>query len=284
MKLNIISAKRDIAQQLATAGIENPPREAALLLAAALQVERAALLALDDISLSEAEAARLAEFIRRRANREPLARLVGHKEFWGLRFQLNPATLVPRPETETLVEVVLNNISDRAAPLRILDLGIGTGCILLALLSEYRQASGVGIDAVADAVMQAQANAAALGLGGRAAIQTGDWVKGLDEQFDVIVSNPPYVETTADLMAEVRDFDPAAALFAGADGLDAYRTLIPPALALLKPGGLLALEVGAGQADAVAALIQAVDPSLDPQFQPDLAGINRVVWATHALN
>lgn len=283
-RLSLIAAKRAIAARLDAAGVEAPLREAAYILAAVLGIDRAALLALDEIMLTGAQAGRLETIVAGRAQRIPLARLLGQKEFWGLPFGLNEATLVPRPETETLIEAVLQARPRKDAPLRILDLGTGTGCILLSLLHEYRTATGLGIDSAAQAVMQARANAASLKLSARTHFQTGDWCQGIAETFDIVVSNPPYIGLgeKAGLMPEVSLHDPAAALFGGMDGLAAYRAMLPQALALLRPGGLLALEIGAGQAEAVNKLVNTLAPELFTLLHADLAGIERVVTASRS--
>jgi release factor glutamine methyltransferase len=205
-----------------------------------------------------------------------VSRILGKREFWSMSFAVGPATLDPRPDSETLVAAVLARIPDRHAEIALLDLGTGTGCLLLALLSELPQASGVGIDISAEARDTAAANAEALGLAGRAAFRLGDWARDISAQFDVIVSNPPYIESTSidRLEPEVAQFDPRGALDGGADGLSAYRALIPQAAERLKAGGLLALEIGAGQGKAVRAL--AAQAALtDLGGARDLAGIER---------
>jgi release factor glutamine methyltransferase len=276
--LSILGTKQKIAALLKSGGIDEPVREAAYILSHALKVTRAQLLSLDEITAAQDVIARIDEMARRRALREPLARIIGHKEFWGMDFGLNAHTLVPRPDTETLVETVLKARSDRDGDYHILDLGTGSGCILLALLSEYKRAAGIGADLAPEAVAQAAANAASLKLDTRARFVESDWLQNVEGDFDIIVSNPPYIADGKifTLDAEVRKHDPHLALFAGIDGLEAYRLLVPAALARLKPGGLLALEIGKGQGDAVAALARAAGAS-DITFTPDLAGIDRVV-------
>ena len=236
--------------------------------------------------LTPDESTRLAAFARRRLADEPVARIIGEKEFWGLPLQLSSATLVPRPDTETVVELALELVRagslDR--PLRIADLGTGSGAILLALLSELPAAQGYGTDISEDALRTAASNAARAGLSDRAAMIACDYATGLSGPFDLIVSNPPYIRT-ADidgLAAEVRDFDPPAALDGGADGLDAYRALIPQAANLLAPGGWLVVEAGQGQSGAIEAFMTnaGLTPSASPR--PDLAGIPRAV-AGHKL-
>ena len=253
------------------------------MLAAATGVERAALMAGRRDTLSAAQEARLDALVRRRLAREPVAYLLGEKEFWSLRFEVGPAVLIPRPETETVVEAVLAQLPDRQRPLRLLDLGVGSGCLLLALLSELPRATGLGVDDSAAALAIARRNAERLGLAraGRAS-GTGAGVKRLAGQFDVIVSNPPYVaEGDWDgLQPEIRDFEPKAALVAGPDGLAAYRALAPDCARLLAPGGLCALEIGFGQGDAVAALLAAQGLTVVERCR-DLAGIERCLLARH---
>ena len=248
-----------IAARLAAAGIAGARSEAWLLLAAATGVERATLMVGGRDTLSAAQEARLDAVVRRRLAREPVAYLLGEKEFWSLRFEVDPAVLIPRPETETVVEAVLAQLPDRQRSLRLLDLGVGSGCLLLALLSELPRATGLGVDDSSVALAIARRNAGRLGLAPRAGFRHGSWGEAVAGQFDVIVSNPPYVaESDWDgLQPEIRNFEPKAALVAGPDGLAAYRALAPDCARLLAPGGLCALEIGFGQGDAVAALIAA---------------------------
>jgi len=264
------------ATRLGAAGIERPQAEARLLLEAATGRGRGQIIAFPEHALSGAERDLFDGFVARRTGREPISRILGSREFWSLRFAVGPATLDPRPDSETLVAAVLARIPDRNAPLAMLDLGTGTGCLLLALLSELPQARGLGIDVSDGALDIAAANAKELGLGVRTEFRLGDWARDISAQFDVIVSNPPYIESTAidGLAPEVAQFDPRAALDGGSDGLDAYRILVPQAARSLKPGGLLALEIGAGQGEAVRKL--AIHAGLsDLGSAEDLAGIER---------
>ncbi|WP_172339671.1 peptide chain release factor N(5)-glutamine methyltransferase [Novosphingobium sp. SG751A] len=190
--------------------------------------------------------------IERRARHEPVAHITGHQEFWGLPFRVTSATLIPRGDSETIVEAALDAC---AAPARVLDCGTGTGALLLSVLHERSGAQGVGIDASSDALAVAQGNAEALGLGARAQMVLADWTQGgwADGlgRFDLILANPPYVESSAALDPSVRDYEPASALFAGAEGLDDYRILIPQLPELLHPGGVAVIEIGYQQAQAV---------------------------------
>jgi release factor glutamine methyltransferase len=232
--------------------------------------------------LTPDESVRLEEFARRRLAGEPVARIIGEKEFWGLPLQLSSATLVPRPDTETVVELALELLRAGGSldrPLRVADLGTGSGAILLALLSELPAAQGFGTDISEAALRTATANAARTGLSERATFIACDYASGLSGSFDLIVSNPPYIRSTdiGGLAAEVRNHDPLAALDGGADGLDAYRALIPQAARLLAPGGPLVVEAGQGQSGPIQALMVAA--GLMPVIAPkaDLAGIPRAV-------
>jgi release factor glutamine methyltransferase len=261
---------------LRQAGIEDVRSEALLLLARATGRTRVDLVAGRQADLAPVEQAALAELARRRAQREPMAYILGEREFWSLAFLVNPAVLIPRPDSETVVEAALEEIGDRSAPLRLLDLGTGSGCLLLALLSELPAASGLGIDASEAALALARANALRLGLAGRAAFACGHWGQALAGPFDLIVSNPPYVGEGdwAALQPEVRNFEPQAALLAGPDGLAAYRALAPDLARLLAPGASACLEIGFGQGDAVAAILRSCGLAVAGRRQ-DLAGIER---------
>ena len=231
-----------------------------------------------NISLTPEQESRLATLISQRNAGLPISRMRGKREFWSLDFYLNDATLDPRPDSETLISAALEyataTLTQISQP-KILDLGCGSGCLLLSLLTELEQASGLGIDKAPLAVAQARANTAALGLAGRAHIQTGNWAAGLDGTFHLILSNPPYIcEGDDSLSDEVRLHDPSAALFAGADGLSAYRILLPQLGAILAPEGQAFLEVGWGQIKAVSKLAEDAGLAVI-QVHKDLAGIER---------
>lgn len=270
------------AAELRRAGIETHRMEARLLLAHALGVEPLAVVARPERRLSAAEAERIARMAERRARREPMAHITGRREFWGLSFRVTPDTLDPRPDTETVVEAVLAELADRQQPLRVLDLGTGTGCLLLALLSELPNATGLGLDASEGACAVARGNADALGLSRRAEVRLGDWGRGLDGLFDVIVSNPPYIptDTVATLAPEVARHEPRLALDGGGDGLAAYRALAPDIARLLAPGGVAALEIGIGQAPAVGDIMQSRGLVVHA-VRRDLAGTERCVVLRH---
>jgi release factor glutamine methyltransferase len=259
-------------------GIENPAREARISLCAASGLSPVALIVGPGEPLGSA-AWKVQEVAERRAVGEPLSRIVGKREFWGLSFAITPQVLDPRPETETIVEAALSILSDRREdPLRILDLGVGSGALLCALLTEFGAARGIGVDVSADATEVAQGNLRACGLSLGAEIRVGDWTSGLEGRFDLIVSNPPYIPT-ADLPwlpREVRDFDPWLALDGGIDGLDAYRRILPESRRLLAPGGWLLAELGATQAADVTAIANQCGFT-DVRTYQDLAGVNRVM-------
>lgn len=236
------------ASRLAAAGCDSPSREAALLWQAAGE-----------------DAARFELLMLRRLAREPISQILGHKAFWSLDFYVNKHTLTPRPDSETVVEAALaildqktildqkKEMPDKLLPFRLLDLGTGSGCLLLSLLHEYPHATGLGVDASEEALAVAAQNAQHLQLAARAKFIRGNWAQGLNETFDMVISNPPYIPRTelASLMPEVRDYEPHAALFAGEDGLEDYRRILADMPRLLKPGGHAVLELGIGQAEAV---------------------------------
>ncbi len=268
----------DLARRLAAAGIAAARREARLLVALAASVEPATVLGWPERCLDSAAAALLAEFAERRIAREPYARLAGRRQFWSLDFALSPETLDPRPDSETLIEAALALLPDRSAALRIVDFGTGSGCLLLALLSEFAGAFGVGIDLSPGAAAVARRNAAALGLAGRAVFAVGRWGEALAGPVDVILANPPYIcsESIDRLAPEVARFEPRLALNGGSDGLDAYRALAGETRRLLRPSGIGFFELGEGQAEAVAALMRAAGLGLRC-IRRDLAGIERVL-------
>lgn len=269
---------REAGQKLAAAGVEDAPRDARLLLQAASGLSPATLVAFPERGLDAAVLARFHGLLERRERREPMAQILGVREFWSLRFRVTADTLDPRPDSETLVQAVLDRVPDRAAPVRLVDFGTGTGCLLLALLHELPNATGLGVDVSALALEVAAGNARDLGLEGRATFREANWDDGVVPPFDIVVSNPPYIEhaAMADLQPEVAWFEPHLALDGGIDGLDAYRRLLPATARLLRSNGLAAFEVGAGQADSVAA-IGAARGLRHIATLPDLGGIPRVV-------
>ena len=269
---------RVAGERLARAGIDSPALDARLLLAEATGMAPPALALHAAEPLDPLAADRFAAMVERRERREPVAYILGRRGFWTLDLRVTPATLDPRPDSETVIEAVLAALPDRGQPLRLLDFGTGSGCLLLALLDELPQARGLGIDRSPAALAVARANANACGLAERAEFRLGDWGEGLDGAFDVIVANPPYIPSGEidRLEPEVACFEPRGALDGGADGLDCYRRLAPDCARLLAPGGLAAFEVGHDQAAAVTALCAAA--GLTPlETRRDLGGCERCV-------
>lgn len=279
---SVESARRIVTTLLRAQGIDSAELDARLLIGAVLKLDLTGLISEAKRLLTDGEAAQLDCFIQRRISGEPVARLLGVKEFWGLPLLLSANTLVPRPDTETIVEAALDLLDAngrRHAPLRIADLGTGSGAILLALLSELPNAIGIATDINLDALRTAGHNAAKLGLAGRAHFVACDYASALAEGFDLIVTNPPYIPSAeiAGLDIEVREHDPLRALDGGSDGLDAYRVIAPEAARLLAPGGLLVVEVGHDQSGDVAHLMAAAGLTLPGPAKADLGGIPRAV-------
>lgn len=245
--------------------------DAELLMAHALQVDRGVmLLGWQDMLAPEAFEALV---IRRRAH-EPVAYITGRRDFWTISLDVAPGVLIPRPDSETLIEAAVEHFG-RTGPKRILDLGTGSGALLLAALAIWPGASGLGIDRSPAAVDIALGNSARLGLLGRSEIRQGDWDEGIDEAFDLVLCNPPYIASDAALPPDVVDYEPPSALFAGPDGLDDYRQLAPRLGRLLAPGGIAAIEIGAEQAERVLALF--ADQGLTGAVRRDLAGRDRAI-------
>ncbi|BBK36240.1 release factor glutamine methyltransferase [Allostella sp. ATCC 35155] len=270
---------RQAVARLAAAGLPEAAREARLILAHAAGRAGEVVFA-RDVRLDAAAAARFGDAVDRRASREPLSRIVGQREFWSLPFALGPATLDPRPDTEVLVEGALRRLGRCDRPWRILDLGTGTGCIALALLSELPAATAVGVDRSPQAAALAHDNAVRLGLADRFAVIAGDWTQALSSRFDLIVSNPPYIvrESIPGLDPEVARHDPLLALDGGSDGLVAYRAIVPELAGLLAPDGIVGLEIGCDQAAAVTGLLTAAGFA-DVDRVTDLAGLDRCLFA-----
>jgi release factor glutamine methyltransferase len=276
------TARRALAARLRSGAIESAELDARILVGAVLGLDFTGLIAAAGRPLTADEALLLEDFANRRLGGEPVARIIGTKEFWGLPLKLSAATLVPRPDTETVVELALEILRGAPRPdrrWRIADLGTGSGAILLALLSELPEADGLGTDINTEVLQTAHNNAVQLGLADRATFVACDYAAALTDTFDLIVSNPPYIRTMdiSGLAPEVRDHDPHLALDGGTDGLDAYRVLIPQAAALLAPRGALVVEVGQGQSGDVGRLMTAAGLTLEMPARADLAGIPRAV-------
>jgi release factor glutamine methyltransferase len=263
--------------RLREAGIESPRLEARLLLAHTLGVGQAALLGDQQAVIPGAAAAAFAAVIERRTAREPLALITGRREFWSLDFLVSPATLIPRPDSETLIQAAAAAFSGRPPPRRILDLGTGTGCLLLAALQEFPDAFGIGIDIVPAAAALAARNAEKLGLDHRASFICSDWAEALLGRFELVLSNPPYIPTCdlVRLMPDVGRYEPRLALDGGNDGLTAHRRIVAGLPGLLARGGIAVLEAGIDQAARIIALAE--DTGFRSQAVSDLGGIPRAI-------
>jgi release factor glutamine methyltransferase len=274
----LVQAWTSARQRLKAAGVDSPAIDSRLLLEAAADVSRTDLITDPYRTLTPDQAQTLESFVARRARREPVSHIVGRKGFWKIMLSVTSHVLTPRPETEVIVDHALRLFSEHAA-FSVLDLGVGSGAIVLAILAERPAAKGLGVDVSEDALAVARENAANLDLNDRLALLRGDWTAGLEgESFDLVVSNPPYIatEVIAGLDPEVRDHEPRLALDGGADGLDAYRRLAPEILRVLKPGGRFLVEIGYDQAGAVEALFR--DAGADEVVTiKDLANRDRVV-------
>ncbi len=278
----LVSLWTDVRRRLEAAGVELPVFDARLLLEEGAGVARMDILTEPRRELSEAQVAAVTALAARREAREPIAHILGRKQFWSLALEVSPDVLVPRPDTETVVQAALAFLPEGEAA-RVLDLGVGSGAILLAILSERPQAHGVGVDVSEAALTVARANGEKLELNNRISWRRGEWDAGFEGGFDVVVSNPPYIPSAEieTLEPEVSRYEPRQALDGGADGLDAYRAIVPRLPHLLRPGGGFALEVGQGQADTVADMAR--QAGLEAvETRPDLAGISRVVCGRRA--
>ena len=278
MSLNLVQAWKGARARLEAAGLAGPVIDARLLVEAAADASRVDIVTDPYRALTPQQEATLEDYLSRRERREPVSHILGRKGFWKIMLNVTPDVLTPRPDTETVVEFSLRDFPEHA-PWRILDLGVGSGAILLALLAERPAAKGLGVDVSEEALAVARDNAASLGLANRAAFLRGDWTAGLDgESFDLVVSNPPYIadHVIPTLEPEVKDHEPHLALKGGQDGLDHYRILAPEILRVLKPGGRFAVEIGFDQKDAVEALFQEAG-AVFVQTIRDLGDRDRVV-------
>jgi release factor glutamine methyltransferase len=278
VSLTLVEAWTATRERLKAAGLEGPVIDARILVEAASGASRADIIGDPRRPLSDEQVAALDGFVARRLRREPISHILGRKGFWTIMLKVTSEVLTPRPESETLVELVLRDLP-QGKPFTLLDLGTGSGALLLAILAERPAGKGLGVDISDEALAVARENAASLGLAGQIALLRGDWTSGLsDDGFDVVVSNPPYVPTEeiAALAPEVRDHEPRLALDGGPDGLESYRRLAPEVMRVLKPGGRFAVEVGQGQAAAVEALFVAAG-AVEAATTRDLSDHDRVV-------
>jgi release factor glutamine methyltransferase len=279
------SARRALASALRAGGCDSPDLDARLLVGLALALDHAALAAMADRALTAADAERIAALAQRRLAGEPVARIRGSKEFWGLELTVTGAVLVPRPETETVVEAALACVEAQASArsLRLVDLGTGCGALLLALLYELPNATGIGTDRSVDALAVARGNASRHGLARRAHFVACDYGSALAGGSDVVVANPPYIATNeiAALSADVRNYDPALALDGGPDGLNAYRSIAADARRLLRRGGTMIAEIGPGQAERVAQIMRENGLNVTTPIRADLGGVPRALVANH---
>ncbi len=274
--VTVAGALDEARRRLRAAGIEDAGREARLLLGHVAGLDAAAIIGHPERHLAPEAMRAMAEAVSDRARRRPMAQVTGSREFWSLPFRVTPATLDPRPDSETVVGAVLDHVGDRRAPRTVLDLGTGSGCLLLALLSELPNATGLGIDISAEAIAVAGANAVTLGLGQRANFTVADWDRALSGQFEIVVCNPPYIPSGEidSLAPEISRHEPRRALDGGRDGLDAYRALAPSLTRRLAGGGFAAIEIGAGQRSMVEPIF--ADAGLaTTECVADLAGISR---------
>jgi release factor glutamine methyltransferase len=281
---SVETARRTLARAFRSHGLDTPDLDARVLTAHVLGLDRTQLAAAGARRLTPEESNKMRLSGARRLNREPVARIVGRKEFWNLNLAITDAVLVPRPETETVVEAALCAIEERhirSQPLKILDIGTGSGALVLALLSELPNAMGVATDRSLQALRVARDNAERSNLGERAIFVASNYGAALSGTFDLIVSNPPYVATNdlATLAPEVRDHDPRLALDGGPDGLRSYVAIAADAYRLLAPQAQLVVEIGAGQAEAVSALLNAAGLQVQSPYSCDLAGIPRALCA-----
>ena len=277
-RLSLGQAHTAAARLLREARIAAPELDARLLLCHAAGLTHEASVAGINDALAPDAAARFGTYVARRLASEPVSRIVGVREFYGRPFRIDESTLDPRPDTETLIEAALELVGGEA-PLRLLDLGTGSGCILVTLLAEQPRAGGVGIDKSLPALELARANAESLGVGDRARFIAGDWLEAVQDTFDLVVANPPYLSVAdmAGLSNEVGAYDPEDALYGGPDGLAAYRRLVPRLLKVLRPGGIALFEIGHTQAEAVSGLLAEAGLILEQGPWRDLAGRPRVV-------
>ncbi len=278
MSLTLVQAWTSARDRLKAAGVDGPVIDARLLVEAAAEASRADIIADPQRVLTDEQAERLKDYVSRREAREPVSHILGRRGFWKIMLRVTPDVLTPRPDTETLVELVLRDLPENR-PFSLLDLGVGSGTILLSILAERPAGKGLGVDVSSEALAVARDNAASLGLARQVALLRGDWTAGLGaSSFDIVVSNPPYIRSAEidGLQPEVRDHEPRLALDGGADGLDAYRRLAPEMLRVLRPGGRFLVEIGHDQSAEVEALFRGAG-GVSVATVKDLANRDRVV-------
>jgi release factor glutamine methyltransferase len=271
---------KSAVQQLKNAGIESAHLDAEILLAESLRISRSDLLlgrAAQEITPEQLDL--FSAFISRRTRHEPIAYIIGHKEFWSLEFKVGPGALIPRPDSEVLIETALE-LYAKSPPASILDLGTGPGTLLLSALTEFKKAHGLGIDASDLALTYARDNATRFGLEARAQFHLGNWAQSINAQFDLILCNPPYISTADILMPDVQNFEPSTALFAGSDGMDDYRAIVPDLARLMTPTGIAVFELGHTQAELFSALAR--ENGFQSVFRHDLSGHKRCAIVTIA--
>ncbi len=278
---DIRALRRQMVAELTVSGVSTPELDVRVMMAHILGCASGEVIAHDERPVDPVTVKQAMSFLVRRISGEPVARILGHREFWSLDFGLSPDTLVPRPDTETVVEVALEAFPDREAPLRILDLGTGSGAILAALLVERPNALGLGVDLAHGAARTAHDNFVLAGVADRGCTLVGNWGESLSGGFDLVVSNPPYIVRSIipALPREVRSHDPELALDGGEDGLDAYRAIAADLPRLLVPQGVAVLELGIGQEEAVADLLAAEGLQVDGPARRDLGGVPRAICA-----
>ncbi len=276
----IAHALEDARKRLSAAGIETAALDAEILLAEASERTRIELMMDGNDPLPTPQQKKFESLIKRRLQHEPVAYILGEKEFWSLPFDVNKGVLIPRPDSETLVATLMVLLSDKTIPFTLADLGVGSGALVISLLKEYPAMRGFGVDVAETAIRTTAANAHRHEVADRLTLYRGKWAEPLEENMNVIISNPPYIPTAdlAGLMEDVREWEPVLALDGGADGLDAYRALIPSAYGKLAPGGLLLLEIGIGQCEQVCALLPTPAWAQVRAFK-DISGHERVIAA-----
>lgn len=268
------------SNMLRDAGIEMPNLDARILLNAAAQMDAEAMVRSPEAPLAPKVFHAYLQMLMRRKSREPVAYITGNKSFWSLDFEVTCDTLIPRPDSETLIETTLACIESRSKPYTIVDVGVGSGCLLLSLLSELPRSNGIGLDISAEALQVASKNAARLGMGHRTRFMQSNWMDGLTDTVDVIISNPPYIPSgdIAGLQPDVRLYEPVLALDGGTDGMNPYRIIAKSASKRLSENGLLVVEFGIGQADAIHKILQSEGLRIE-RVEKDLAGITRCIAA-----